>query len=31
MKKTVSLILALILCIGTCMVISSCDTAKDDG
>ena len=31
MKKTVSLILALILCIGSCIILSSCDTAQDDG
>lgn len=31
MKKTVSLILALILCIGTCFALASCDKTADDG
>ena len=31
MKKTVALILALILCVCSCIALSACDTAQDDG
>ena len=31
MKKTLSLILALILCACSCIALTSCDTGKDDG
>ena len=31
MKKTVSLILALILTLGSCVALSSCDESKPDG
>ena len=31
MKKTVSLLLSLILCLGSCIVLSSCDGTKTDG
>ena len=31
MKKTVSLLLALILCLGSCIALSSCNDSKSDG
>ena len=31
MKKTVSLLLALILCLGSCIALSSCNDGKSDG